>query len=134
VLLHADPQPHRTDAFTGLDPARAATVADGLVVNCWAGPDAVPASLDGGGRVYASLLAVRGMGGRPDRLPGQVAAAEAAGAHGVRLYHAGLAGAADLAAVRDAVRELAAQPPSGGGRSHGTACPSTPPATAGGGQ
>ncbi|HEY2668966.1 MAG TPA: hypothetical protein VGJ07_01175 [Rugosimonospora sp.] len=104
VLLHASPQPHRTVAFTGLDPARAAAVADGLVVNCWAGPEAVAPSLEGGGRVYASLLAVRGMGGRPDELPAQVAAARAAGAQGVRLYHAGLAAAADL----DAVRELTA--------------------------
>ncbi|GIH14660.1 hypothetical protein [Rugosimonospora africana] len=101
VLLHASPQPHRSVAFTGLDPARAATVADGLVVNCWGGPQAVRPSLDGGGRVYASLLAVRGMGGRPDELPAQVAAAQRAGAHGVRLYHAGLAGAADLAAIRE---------------------------------
>jgi hypothetical protein len=54
--------------------------------------------------VYASLLAVRGMGGRPAGLPAQAAEAKAAGAHGVRLYHAGLAGPADL----DAVRELTA--------------------------
>jgi hypothetical protein len=134
VLLHASPQPHQTVAFTGLDPARAATVADGLVVNCWAGPDAVPPSLSGGGRVYASLLAVRGMGGRPDRLPAQVAAAQAAGAHGVRLYHAGLAGAADLAAIRDAVGELAAGPPSRGGRSTGAARPSTPQGAGSGGE
>jgi hypothetical protein len=104
VLLHASPQPHRTIAFTGLDPARTAAVADGLVVNCWAGPEAVPACLAGDARVYASLLAVRGMGAQAADLPGQAAAAKAAGAHGVRLYHAGLAGAGDL----DAVRELTA--------------------------
>lgn len=102
VLLHADPRPHGTLAFTGVDPARVAGTVDGLVVSCWRGTDALPAAVAGGSRAYASLLAVEGMGGRPRELPGQVAAARAAGASGVRLYHLGLAGAADL----DAVREL----------------------------
>jgi hypothetical protein len=102
VLLHADPRPHGTLAFTGVDPARAAGTVDGLVVSCWRGTDALPAAVAGGGRVYASLLAVEGMGGRPRDLLEQVAAARVAGASGVRLYHVGLAGAADL----DAVREL----------------------------
>jgi hypothetical protein len=101
VLLHASPQPHRTVAFTGVDPARAAASVDGLVVNCWTGVAAVPPSRAGGGAVYASMLAVGGMGGRPGELPAQAAAARAAGAAGVRLYHLGLAGTADLAAVRD---------------------------------
>jgi hypothetical protein len=101
VLLHASPQPHGTVAFTGVDPSRAAASVDGLVVSCWRGTDAVPASLAGGGKAYASLLAVEGMGGRPGELPGQVAGARAAGASGIRLYHVGLAGAADLDAVRD---------------------------------
>ncbi|GAA5194927.1 hypothetical protein GCM10023322_60480 [Rugosimonospora acidiphila] len=99
VLLHASPRQHSTIAFTGVDPARSAGLADGLVVNCHAGPAAVPPSL-AGGPVYASLQAVAGMGGRPDELPAQAEAARAAGASGVRLYHAGLAGAADLAAIR----------------------------------
>jgi hypothetical protein len=101
VLLHATPNPQATAAFTGVDPAAAARNVDGLVVSCWRGVDAIPASLAGGGRVYASLLAIQGMGGRPDGLPEQVASARAAGASGVRLYHVGLAGAADLTAVRD---------------------------------
>jgi hypothetical protein len=102
VLLHADPRRHGTLAFTGVDPARAAGTVDGLVVSCWRGTDALAAAVAGGGRAYASLLAVEGMGGRPRELPEQVAAARSAGASGVRLYHVGLAGAADL----DAVGEL----------------------------
>jgi hypothetical protein len=102
VLLHADPRPHSTLAFTGVDPTRAARTVDGLVVGCWRGVDALPAALTGGGRAYASLLAIEGMGGRPRELPEQAAAARAAGASGLRLYHVGLAGAADL----DSVREL----------------------------
>jgi hypothetical protein len=102
VLLHADPRPHGTLAFTGVDPARAAGTVDGLVVSCWRGTEALPAAVAGGGAVHASLLAIEGMGGRPRELPEQVAAARAAGASGVRLYHVGLAAAADL----DAVREL----------------------------
>jgi hypothetical protein len=101
VLLHASPQPHSTVAFTGVDPATAARTVGGLVVNCWRGTDALPPSVAGGARAYASLLAVEGMGGRPAELPEQVAAARATGASGVRLYHVGLAGAADLDAVRD---------------------------------
>jgi hypothetical protein len=101
VLLHASPQPHGTVAFTGVDPASAARTVDGLVVGCWRGTEALPASLAGGGRAYASLLAIEGMGGRPRELPEQVASARAAGASGVRLYHLGLAAAADLDAVRD---------------------------------
>ncbi len=101
VLLHASPQPHGTVAFTGVDPATAARTVDGLVVNCWRGTDALPPTVAGGARAYASLLAIQGMGGRPAGLPEQVAAARSAGACGVRLYHVGLAGAADLDAVRD---------------------------------
>ena len=71
------------------------------MVSCWRGTDALPAAVAGGGRAYASLLAVQGLGGRPRELTEQVAAAREAGASGVRLYHVGLAGAADLAAVRE---------------------------------
>jgi hypothetical protein len=101
VLLHATPKPHATVAFTGVDPAVAARSVDGFVVSCWRGFEALPASLAAGGNAYASLLAVQAMGGRPDELPEQVASAQAAGASGVRLYHVGLAAAADLTAVRD---------------------------------
>jgi hypothetical protein len=104
VLAHASPQPHRYLAFTGVDPARAHELFDGLVVNCWHGRAALEqtrAAADPGLDVYASLLAVEGMGGRPATLPDQAAAAQAAGASGVRLYHAGLAGAGDLAGISE---------------------------------
>ncbi len=106
ILLHASPYPHHTIAFTGVDPVRVAKLVDGLVVNCWAGPAAVPRAGSGGAPVYASLLAVAGMGGRVAELPAQARAARDAGAHGIRLYHAGLAGAGDLAAIRDLTASL----------------------------
>jgi hypothetical protein len=99
VALHAHPNPHRTASFTGVVPARAAEIVDRLVVNCWQGPEVVaPTRAAGAGSVLAGLLAVQGMGGRPD-LVEQAERARAAGADGLRLYHAGLASAADLAAI-----------------------------------
>ena len=109
VLLHADVRPHRSGANTGLSVPAALRVADGLVVNCWdpaaSAPAvaAVAAAAAGTARVVASLLAVRGMGGAPDSLGDQLAAAAQAGATEARLYHVGLAGAADLAAVHAAL-------------------------------
>jgi hypothetical protein len=110
VDLHASPMPHRSLAFTGVDPATAGGTADGLVVNCWAGPEAVAASRCGV-PVHASLLAVAGLGGRPD-LIAQAEAALAEGAGGIRLYHAGLAGHRDLAAVRALTGHLRSRPTS----------------------
>ena len=49
--------------------------------------------------IAASLLAVAGLGGDPATLPAQAAAVGAAGATELRLYHAGLAAAPDLAAI-----------------------------------
>jgi hypothetical protein len=109
ILAHASPQPHRYTAFTGLDPARAGELFDGLVVNCWPGPKAARDTRRLAGPalpVQASLLAVAGMGGRPDTLIEQARQAAAAGASGIRLYHAGLAGHADLAAVRELTQAI----------------------------
>jgi hypothetical protein len=50
--------------------------------------------------VAASLLAVAGLGGSPATLPEQAQDVLAAGATELRLYHAGLAPAADLAVIR----------------------------------
>jgi hypothetical protein len=55
------------------------------------------------GRIGASLLGVGGMGGQPGTLAAQLAAAAAAGATEARVYHAGLAAAADLADLRAAL-------------------------------
>jgi hypothetical protein len=103
VALHASPRAYRSTAFTGVTAPVAAALVDRLVVNCWQGsePVAEMRAEAGGVRVsvVASLLAVAAMGGRPADLPAQVAKARAAGADGVRLYHAGLAGTADLAGI-----------------------------------
>jgi hypothetical protein len=103
ILLHANPRAHRSAAFTGIDPAGAAFV-DGLVVNCWSDLDNLSSTVGARVPVYASLMAVSGLGGAPATLPAQVASAGARGAAGVRFYHAGLATNTDLEAIR-AVRE-----------------------------
>jgi hypothetical protein len=120
VLLHADPVPLHTGAYTGLDPATALGVADGLVVSAWgdraAAAGTVRAAAAGarpGSRVVASLLAVRALGGQLDELPARAAAAVDAGATDLRFYHAGLASAADLAAIAAAVRRLRSAPTAG---------------------
>jgi hypothetical protein len=55
-------------------------------------------------RIAASLLAVAGLGGRTGELAGQADAVRVAGATELRLYHAGLASAADLAAMRSLIQ------------------------------
>ena len=110
VLAHASPQPHRFVSFTGMDVPRAHELFDGLVVNCWQNLDALVATraaADPALHVTASFLAVEGMGGRPATLAEQGLAALAAGANGIRLYHAGLAGAADLDGIRELTQTLA---------------------------
>lgn len=123
VLLHADPAPHRTGADTGVDPAEARADADGVVLPCPGGasgaderaavlapfgspvPDAgAPARPERRPfTVAANFSVVSGMGGSPRTLAADAAHARALGADELRLYHAGLASDADLAAVRDAL-------------------------------
>ena len=105
VYLHVHPDPRATGANPGYDPAALAGVA-GLVLSCW-NPATAPAlvtraaaTAPQGTAVAASLLAVAGLGGDPATLPAQAAAVHAAGATELRLYHAGLASAGDLAAIR----------------------------------
>jgi hypothetical protein len=108
VLVHADPDPRAAGANPGYDPAvlLGPCGADGIVLACWdpavAGPLAAStaAAAPGATRIAASLLAVAGLGGRPQTLAEQAEAVRAAGATELRLYHAGLASAGDLAAVR----------------------------------
>ncbi|MFI0264531.1 hypothetical protein ACH4OW_36685 [Streptomyces sp. NPDC017056] len=110
VLLHADPAAHRCGANAGADPGDVLAYADGVVVPC-TGDDAAredalapfAAAREGGapGRVLAAnLTVVTAMGGRPGTLAADAAHAAALGADELRLYHAGLAGDGDLAAVR----------------------------------
>jgi hypothetical protein len=102
ILAHASPEPHRYIAFTGVDVPRAHELFDGLVVNCWRNLDALDQTRGAAVSVHASFLAIEGMGGTPATLAEQGLAARAAGADGIRLYHAGLAATGDL----DGIREL----------------------------
>jgi hypothetical protein len=107
VLAHASPQAHRSVAFTGMD-ANQAGIFDGLVVDCGAGTEALTSMLAVTDvPVTARLLAVDGMGGRPDTLAEQGVAALDAGAAGLRVYHAGLAGSAGLAHIRELTEQVA---------------------------
>ncbi|OLE22345.1 MAG: hypothetical protein AUG49_19420 [Catenulispora sp. 13_1_20CM_3_70_7] len=104
VLFHASPDAHRSIAFTGVDLTTFPKDATGIVVNCWGGStENVILSTAHSVAAYAGLLGVRGMGAHCERLAEQVAAVRAAGASGIRLYHAGLASNADLDAMRRAV-------------------------------
>ena len=105
VYLHVHPDPRATGANPGCEPDALAEAA-GIVLSCW-DPVTAPAlvtraaaAAPPGTAVAASLLAVAGLGGDPPTLPAQAAAVRAAGATELRLYHAGLASAADLAAIR----------------------------------
>ncbi|GCB90530.1 hypothetical protein SALB_03237 [Streptomyces noursei] len=76
-----------------------------------------------GTTLAANLTIVGGMGGSPATLAADAAHAAALGADELRLYHAGLAGAADLEAVRGALRALNR---SAGGRAQGSGAASVP--------
>ena len=119
VLLHADPAPHRVGANAGVDPAEAAEDADGVVVPCTGsaaeradalGPFGAHAA-PGAFTVAANFTVVSGMGGSPRTLADDAAHARALGADELRLYHAGLAPDADLAAVREALHLVEDLPP-----------------------
>lgn len=113
VLLHADPATHRCGANPGVDPARALADADGVVLPCTGGAAARAAALGpfagprpAAATVAANLTIVSGMGGSPRTLAADAAHAARLGADELHLYHAGLAGNDDLAAVREALAEL----------------------------
>ncbi|WP_030745041.1 hypothetical protein [Streptomyces sp. NRRL S-31] len=106
VLLHADPVPYHCGANAGVDPAHILSVADGVVVPCTGGTallEPFAARARRGTVLAANLTVVSGMGGSPGTLAADAARARAAGATELRLYHAGLASDADLAAVRAAL-------------------------------
>jgi hypothetical protein len=110
ILFHANPRPHRSTAFTGLDPATLPDRADGVVLNCWAdantAAESVAATVKSGReglRVVAGMLAVAGMGATPEGAAVILDAVRKSGASGIRIYHAGLAGPADLALISEIV-------------------------------
>jgi hypothetical protein len=110
VVFHGNPRPHRSTAFTGLKPSTLPIGTNGVVLNCWGDPYdaaesvalAVALARDDV-RVLAGMLGVQGFGARPERIPAMLDAVRGAGASGIRIYHAGLASAEDLGAIRDLV-------------------------------
>ncbi|MEW2294856.1 hypothetical protein ABZ719_19475 [Streptomyces sp. NPDC006743] len=109
VLLHADPVSYHCGANAGVDPAHVLSVADGVVVPCTGGAGLL-APFAGQERADAVLAAnltiVSGMGGDPGGLAADAARARDLGASELRLYHAGLASDADLAATRAALARV----------------------------
>ncbi|MFI0899924.1 hypothetical protein [Streptomyces sp. NPDC020983] len=113
VLLHADPVPYRCGANAGVDVPRILAQADGLVLPCPGGPAGAagraavlgPVAAHAGPDtvVAANFTVVSGMGGSPGTLAADAAHAAELGATQLRLYHAGLASEADLAAARAAL-------------------------------
>jgi hypothetical protein len=112
VLLHAAPDPLACGASPGLRPEDAYALADGPVLLCpvrsGAALDAVRAytGTGRGSRVVATVATVQGMGADPADLSAWCADLADAGATELRFYHAGLASAADLEAMRKAVVAL----------------------------
>jgi hypothetical protein len=110
VLLHTDPDPRAVGSNPGYDLAAACGPdgVDGVLLGCGDQARAVSqvtaaaAAVPAGTAVVAVLQAVAGLGGDPATLPAQAAAVRAAGATELRFYHAGLAAASDLAAIRAA--------------------------------
>jgi hypothetical protein len=110
VLVHSHPNPRETGSNPGFDPLvlLGQGGADGVVLAC---PDAgaaelvsqVAASAPATARIAANLSAVAALGGRPGELRAQAKAMLKAGATELRFYHAGLASAGDLAAIRDVI-------------------------------
>jgi hypothetical protein len=98
VLLQVSPDPLACGANPGFAPADL-TVPDELVLNCASG-DLSPITRLAGHRPAVTL---RATGSGRDALVSRARAALAAGASGLRFYHAGLATAADLTAIRDAI-------------------------------
>ena len=108
VLVHAHPDPRAAGSNPGHDPSvlLGPGGADGIVLSCSDPATAgqlvarTAAAAPPGARIAASLQAVSGLGGRPETLSEQAETVRAAGATELRLYHAGLASASDLARIR----------------------------------
>jgi hypothetical protein len=109
LLVHSDPDPSAAGSNPGYDLAvlLGPAGADGIILQC-PGPAATSAALvrrtvgaaPPGRRVAATFPAVTALGARTAGLGGKAAAVLAAGATDLRLYHAGLASAADHVAMR----------------------------------
>lgn len=113
VLLHAHPAPRALGANAGADPKALLDHADGVVLPCTGGERARTAVLPPFAAhrradtvLAANFQVVAGMGGSPGTLVDDAAHAASLGATELRLYHAGLATADDLALVRHALARL----------------------------
>jgi hypothetical protein len=113
VLVHSHPDSRETGANPGFDPLvlLGHGGADGVVLACPEPASAevvsrVATAAPGTARIAANLPAVAALGGRPAELRAQAKAMLAAGATELRFYHAGLASAGDLAAIRDVTEGL----------------------------
>ena len=134
VFLHAHPDPREAGSNPGYDPAvlLGPDGADGIILACPGSPDtsaalvertaravpatpptsAVPATsaalaipaAPAGRRIAATLPSVTALGADTSQLTAKAAAVVAAGATDLRLYHAGLASAADHAAMREVAK------------------------------
>jgi hypothetical protein len=114
VLVHSHPDPREAGSNPGFDPLvlLGHGGADGVVLACSSPASAeivsqVAAHAPATARIAANLTAVSALGGRPAELRGQAEAMLGAGATELRFYHAGLASASDLAAVRDVTASIA---------------------------
>jgi hypothetical protein len=113
VLVHTHPDPRECGSNPGFDGAAAAV--DGVVLGAPASPpqaarlvaQAVSVYRGRPERIAVTLPAVRALGGASPGTLGELArAVVAAGAGELRFYHAGLASAADLAAIRETAAGL----------------------------
>lgn len=114
VLVHTHPDPRECGSNPGFDGA-AAAAADGVILGAPPSPSrasrlvtrAVTTYRGRPERIAVTLPAVSRLGGASaDALPALADAVVAAGAGELRFYHAGLASAADLAAIREVAAGL----------------------------
>jgi len=109
VLVHSHPDQREAGSNPGYDPGvlLGPDGADGMILPC-PGPAARSAALvqrtaketPAGRRIAATFPAVTALGADTSQLAAKAAAVLAAGATDLRLYHAGLASAADHSAMR----------------------------------
>jgi hypothetical protein len=113
VLVHTHPDPRQAGSNPGFS-LPGLSGADGVILGCPVEVSPASALVSEGARAYgggqggrplriaATLTAITATGGRPDELPALTDAVLASGATEVRFYHAGLASAVELAAIKKA--------------------------------
>jgi hypothetical protein len=106
LLLMATDDPQVTGPDAGVE--YTAVSPDAFVVKCWDDDEAAIGQVKSAvARTSVPLIAnVTALGERPAELPSLAARLMAAGASGVRYYHAGLASPVRQAAIRSAVQEV----------------------------